>query len=124
MTTAEEHHVRLLRTYLGHHRIEVFLAARQALVHHILHATFGQRRLGRIGKPLPIGVFIVNDHHSLGLELVDDEVAGHLPLLVIPPAHAEHVAHATLGDQRVGRARGDGDDPRVVIHLRGRHSGR
>ncbi|MNR44779.1 hypothetical protein D3C85_1635590 [compost metagenome] len=66
----------------------------------------------------------MNDHHPLGLELVDDEITGDLSLLVIASAHAEHVAHAALGDQRVGRPGGDGDDPRVVIDLGGGHGRR
>ena len=72
----------------------------------------------------PTVAFKLNDHHSFGFELINDEIAGHLPLLVITPAHAEHIVHLTLGDERVGRPRGDGENTRVVVNLRGRHGRR
>ena len=53
---------------------------------------------------LTVGVFVVNDHHPFGFQLVDNEIAGDLTLLVIAAAHAEHIAHAALGNLRVGGA--------------------
>jgi hypothetical protein len=44
----------------------------------------------------------VDDHHAFGFQLVDDEIAGDLALLIIAATHAEHIAHATFGDQWVG----------------------
>ena len=46
----------------------------------------------------------MNDHHPFGFQLVDNEIAGDLTLLVIAAAHAEHIAHAALGNLRVGGA--------------------
>ena len=63
----------------------------------------------------------MNDRHAFGFQLINDEVAGNLALLVIAAAHAEHIAHTAFGDQRVRRAGGNGKVPRIAIHLRGGH---
>ena len=44
-----------------------------------------------------------------------------LALLVIATTHAEHIGHASFGNERVGRAGGNGQDPGFVIYLGGRH---
>ncbi|MNL43056.1 hypothetical protein D3C87_1655500 [compost metagenome] len=98
VTAAEEHDIRFLRADFRDQRVEVFLTARQAFVHHVINATFCQRGFRRIRQSLTVGVFIVNDHHPFGLQLINNKIAGDFPLLIVTSAHAEHIAHAAFGD--------------------------
>ena len=101
MTAPEEHHVRFLCADFGHQRVKVFLPAGQPFVHHLLNAAFRQRRFSGIRQPLTVGVFIVDDDHPFGFQLIKNKIAGDLALLVVTSAHAKYVAHATFGNQWV-----------------------
>ena len=102
---------------LGDQRVEVLLAAGQALVENLFHAELVQLRPGGVRQALAVGVLVMDHRDLLGLEHVDDIVAGDHALLVVAAAHAEHPGESALGDLRVGGTGGDGDDPGLVVDL-------
>ena len=75
---------------LGDQRVEVLLAASQALVENLFHAELVQLRPGGVRQALAVGVLVMDHRDLLGLEHVDDIVAGDHALLVVAAAHAEH----------------------------------
>ena len=121
MAAAKVDHVRLEGADLGHQGVKVFFTAGKAFVQHFFRTPLRQRRAGGIGQPLTIGVFIVDDGDFLRLQHVQHIVGGDRPLLIVTTTHAEEIFHAALGDLRVGRAGGNGQDPGFVIYLGGRH---
>ncbi|MNV87614.1 hypothetical protein D3C71_1817510 [compost metagenome] len=123
MAAAKIDHVGFNRGNFGHQRVKVFFTARQPFIQHLFHAALVHFRPGGIRQPLAVGVLVVDHRDALGLQGIQHVIGGDHPLLIVTPAHAEHVGHAALGDLRVGRARGDGDNTGFVIHLGGRHGG-
>lgn len=77
-------------------------AASQALVENLFHAELVQLRPGGVRQALAVGVLVMDHRDLLGLEHVDDIVAGDHALLVVAAAHAEHPGESALGDLRVG----------------------
>ncbi len=78
---------------------------------------------GLLGKALAVNRSIADDR-NLGIGPARDEkVTGDSALLIVPPADAEDIGAALLGQPRVGRGGRHLDDPSSIINLSRRDRG-
>ena len=80
-------------------------------------------RLDAVGDARAPGRAVIQDRDPLARPMLGQVVGDHHPLPVVPAVHAEHVRAAFLGQLRARRARGDHENPCLLVHLRGRDRG-
>jgi hypothetical protein len=88
-----------------------------------VHTALIQLLLDLLGEAFAIGLTVMEDRNLRVAPSISQPVACDASYLVIAPRHPEDVRAAFIGQFRITRRRGDHEDSRLRVHLRGWNGG-